>query len=89
MPSQLMALWTVYSLLLGACLALQGRATRSDSGRSATYMTINRIISAGWSASNDGIGASMIVMTHLENLTALRAPSEPVLEATQYDVCSS
>ncbi|CAE7498925.1 unnamed protein product [Symbiodinium natans] len=62
------------------------RATRSDSGRSATYMTINRIISAGWSASNDGIGASMIVMTHLENLTALRAPSEPVLEATQYDV---
>ena len=49
-------------------------------------MTINRIVSAGWSASNDGLGSGMIVMTHLENLTLLNLQNEPISEATQYDV---
>lgn len=63
----------------------QGRPTRSDSGETGSDMTINRIISAGWSAIHDGGNvSSTITMSHLENV--LQGDSEPIYESSQYDM---
>ena len=65
------------------------RATRSDSGETAADMTINRILSADWSAVYTGSDVS-IVMHKLENvnpqLTSRDDKDVFFEEQTQYDV---
>ncbi|CAE8610726.1 unnamed protein product [Polarella glacialis] len=66
------------------------RATRRDSGETSGDMPINRILSAGWSASYAGTGTATITMSKLENvspgLTYRDDVDTPIVEAIQYDV---
>ena len=64
------------------------RATRSDSGETAADMTVNRILSADWSAVYTGSDVS-IVMHKLENVNpqlTSRDDKDVFFEQTQYDV---
>lgn len=67
------------------------RATRSDSGETSADMTITRIRTANWMAQNDGVNMSTIEITKLENvdplLTSRDDEVDPIMEASQYDVC--
>ncbi|CAJ1402439.1 unnamed protein product [Effrenium voratum] len=60
------------------------RATRSDSGESGSDMTINRIVSAGWSAAHNGSAEpSNLTMTSMERALGSIQNFD---EGTQYDV---
>ncbi|CAK8994475.1 unnamed protein product [Durusdinium trenchii] len=66
------------------------RAVRLDSGETPADMSITRILTAQWMASNDGMSNSSIEITQLENvdprLTGRDDQVVPIVEATQYDV---
>ena len=65
----------------------EGRATRSDSGESGSDMTINRIVSAGWSAAHNGSAEpSNLTMTSMERALGSIQNFD---EGTQYDVLLS
>lgn len=63
----------------------RGRATRSDSGETANDMTINRILSARWFATHDGNSSALSTLT-ISQLENLQEHSEPIYEASQYDM---
>eukprot|EP00931_Biecheleriopsis_adriatica_P071269 TRINITY_DN4511_c0_g1_i3.p1 TRINITY_DN4511_c0_g1~~TRINITY_DN4511_c0_g1_i3.p1 ORF type:complete len:2354 (-),score=405.61 TRINITY_DN4511_c0_g1_i3:1928-8902(-) len=64
------------------------RAARVDSGETSGDMHVNRILSAGWSASHAGppSAAVTIWMTHLESITPINGVSSPFEPAVLYDV---